>query len=81
MNSKKRTTAGISSCLASVLIVSLALSGCGDKTSLWNNPADVETITENTMPITTEDITFDCWRQNLSQGYVKSYIDFCTIVK
>jgi len=53
-----------------------SLAGCGQKKkSETVDISNMEAITENTMPITEEEITLTCWIQNRSQGYAKSYND------
>ncbi len=54
-----------------------AMSGCGQEekgTSV--DIGDMEKLTENTMPITTEDITLDIWIKNNSQGYATDYENY-----
>lgn len=66
--------------LASVLVVSMLATGCGggkEKANVSQSGADnLEVMTENTMPITEEDVTIQIWTSNRSQGYVKSFNEF-----
>lgn len=65
--------------IASALAVCVAMSfaACGEKET--NTAVDfdkMEAISENTMPITTEDITLTFWTKNSSQGYAANYNDY-----
>lgn len=61
--------------LASSLLLT-ALSGCGQqKAQTQTDLSGVEAMTENTLPITQEDITLSTWMVNNAQGYLKSYND------
>ncbi|MBE7033050.1 MAG: extracellular solute-binding protein [Ruminococcaceae bacterium] len=54
-----------------------AMSGCGKKEKGTNvDISGIESITENTMPITTEDITLTVWIKNNSQGYAADYEEY-----
>lgn len=65
-------------CLTMCLIVA-AMAGCGKKESASTDASSMEALTENTLPITTEDITLDVWVKNSSQGYATGYEDYKVI--
>ena len=65
--------------LVMCMIMSL-ISGCNkNETGTSVDISDMEVITENTMPITTENITLDIWIRNGSQGYASDYEEYVVV--
>lgn len=56
-------------------------SGCGDSKNTTSIGLDQNAITENTMPITEEDITLNIWIRNGSQGYFSNYKEYEVVKK
>ena len=66
--------------LALLLMFCLSLTvfvGCGSEEGGSDvDISSMEVMTENTMPITTEDITLKIWTKNASQGYATDYNNY-----
>ncbi|MEG1441422.1 MAG: extracellular solute-binding protein [Oscillospiraceae bacterium] len=63
-----------------VLLCAIIMTMCSACKSEEKKPesddlANIKPMTENTMPITEEEITLNVWMENMSQGYMKSYND------
>ncbi len=72
---RKRFVAG-----ALAVCTALSFTACGKKET--NTAVDIDkmdAITENTMPITTEDVSLSFWTKNSSQGYAANYNDYKVI--
>ncbi len=71
--------------LCGALALTLAaglLAGCGGRTQTAKvDVNELETLTENKMPITDDGVKLSVWMDNKSQGYVKNYGDMLAFQK
>lgn len=70
---KKRNAMAL---ILAAALLTAGLSGCNSKKQASTaDLSNVEAMTENTMPITEEQVDLDIWMANNAQGYLKSYND------